>query len=319
MGRKRTWKRKYLYFCLASLTFLPVLNCTTSEGLRERSEAREYLRSSQKLLAQGDYEGSLLENLEVLSLPANRSYPDEALLNMGLIYAHFGNPNRDYKKSIGYFKKLIQDYPQNNLAEEARIWVRILQEMDELNQVIEKSTRMIESSKQESERSHQIVESSRQEIERLKASKQPVLKVEEPRPPKIDERSAPKSDKQSEAREVLLRAQGLLAQGDYDRALRENERLLAIRSLEDEALFNIGIIYDHSGNPKRDSLKSLAFFKRLIKDYPQSPWSDRARIWLAILQENEKLNQDIENLKQVIEESKQVDIEIEEKKREKTR
>ncbi len=319
MGRKRTWKRKYLYFCLASLTFLPVLNCTTSEGLRERSEAREYLRSSQKLLAKGDYEGSLLENLDVLSLPANRSYPDEALLNMGLIYVHFWNPNRDYKKSIGYFKKLIQDYPQNSLAEEARIWVRILQEMDELNQVIEKSNRMIESSKQESERSHQIIESSRQEIERLKASKQPVLKVEEPRSPKIDERPTPKVDKQAEARESLLRTQELLAQGDFDRALKENERLLAFRSLEDEALFNMGMIYVHLGNPKKDSVKSLGFLKKLIKDYPQSPWSDRAKVLLGVFQENEKLTQDIEKLRQVIERSKQVDIEIEEKRREKTK
>jgi hypothetical protein len=54
----------------------------------------------------------------------------------------------------------------------------------------------------------------------------------------------------------------------------------------------------------------------LIKDYPQSPWSEQAKIWTAVLQENEKLNQTIENLNQVIEKSKKVDIQIEEKKRE---
>ena len=313
MGRKRAWKRKYLYLCVAGLTFLPLLNCATSEGIRERNEARDYLLSSQKLMLQGNYERSLLENLQVLSLPADRSYYDEALLNMGLIYAHFDNPNRDFRRSAGYFKQLVQDYPQSPLAEQAKAWIRILQDREGLQQMIEKS--------------NQTLDLSKQEIERLKASKQPVLVVvEEPRPPKSDERPAPKIDKPSEPRRSPFRTQELLAQGDFDQALKENERLLASRSMEDEALFNMGVIYIHFGNPKRDHLKSLGFFRKLIKEHPQSPWSDQAKVWSGILQDyekllqdNEKLHQEIEKLRQMIEKSKQVDIEIEEKKREKTR
>ena len=79
----------------------------------------------------------------------------------------------------------------------------------------------------------------------------------------------------------------------------------------------MGLICAHFGNPKKDYGKSIGFFKKLTKDYPQSPFVVQARIWTGILQENEKLNQTIQKLNQVIEESKQVDIEIEEKKREK--
>jgi tetratricopeptide (TPR) repeat protein len=295
MGGKRTRKRKSLYLFFAGLIFLPLLNCTTSGGLKERNEAREYLRSSQEFFAQGDYERSLLENQYVLSLPDDRSCKDEALFNMGLIYVHSGNPERDTAKSTSYFKKLIQDYPQSPFAEQAKVWVSTLQEMDELNQVIE--------------RSHQIIEFSRLEMEELNESMHAALKVEEPPSPKVD--------KQAEAREILLRAQDFLAQGEYDRALNENERLLGSGVLEDEALFNMGMIYIHSGNPRKDSVKSLGSLKRLVKDYPQSAWSDRAKVLLGVFQENEKLTQDIEKLRQVIERSKQVDIEIEEKRREK--
>jgi hypothetical protein len=56
-----------------------------------------------------------------------------------------------------------------------------------------------------------------------------------------------------------------------------------------------------------------------MKDYPQSPFAEQAGIWVRILQESEKLSQTIQKLNQVIEESKQVDIEIEEKKREKAK
>ena len=79
----------------------------------------------------------------------------------------------------------------------------------------------------------------------------------------------------------------------------------------------MGLIYAHPGNPKRDYGKSLSYFKKLMKDYPQSPWSELAKAWTGMIQENERLNQTVEKLNQTIEKSKQVDIEIEEKKREK--
>lgn len=53
-------------------------------------------------------------------------------------------------------------------------------------------------------------------------------------------------------------------------------------------------------------------FRRLIRDHPKSPLAEQAKAWIDVLQENERLNQ-------VIEKSKRVDIEIEEKRREKAK
>jgi TolA-binding protein len=117
----------------------------------------------------------------------------------------------------------------------------------------------------------------------------------------------------------LLQAKRLFEQRDYEGASKENQIVLSLSGKSppgDEALFNLGLICAHFGNPQKDYGKSIGFFKKLIKDYPQSPWSEQARIWTAVLQENEKLNQTVENLNQVIEKSKKVDIQIEEKKRE---
>ncbi len=88
----------------------------------------------------------------------------------------------------------------------------------------------------------------------------------------------------------------------------------------------MGLIAVHPGNPKKDQTKSLALFKRLLTEYPGSPWTDQAKIWIEVIQENEKAKkicaettQDNVKLRQMIEESKKVDIEIEEKKRERAR
>jgi hypothetical protein len=62
------------------------------------------------------------------------------------------------------------------------------------------------------------------------------------------------------------------------------------------------------------------------KEYPQSAWTEQAKIWVPVMQESENvkriaanLTQENDRLKRMIEESKKVDIQIEEKKREQAR
>ena len=143
-----------------------------------------------------------------------------------------------------------------------------------------------------------------------------------------------------ETREYLITAQKLLDKGDYEGSLKENQKVLSSYDNVppgDEALFNTGLIYAHYGYPKRDYQKSLDHFKKLVKVFPQSPFAGQAKIWIEILQknerlnretgesnksikklqqENEKLNREIEELNKSIERSKQVDIGIDEKKKE---
>jgi tetratricopeptide (TPR) repeat protein len=285
MGKKCTREWKYICFCIANLIFLFLINCATVKETRQQPETRQYLIRGQTLLAQGDYEGALAENQKVLALSTHRPPEDEALFNIGLIYAHFGNPRRDYRKSLSFFLKILNDYPSSPLVEQAKIWVGVLHENEKLNQNIEQSK--------------QTIEKTKQMVEKLEKLKRPEPVVEA----------------RGEAREHLLRGQKLLAQGDYEGALAENQKVLALsthRPPEDEALFNIGLIYAHFDNPKKDYGKSLDCFKRMTKGYPKSSLVEQAKIWVGVLQENEKLNQ-------IIEKSKQVDIEIEEKKREKSK
>lgn len=285
MGKKRTRERKYICFCIANLIFLFLINCATIKETREQAEARKYLICGQTLLTCGDYEGSLIENQKVLSLSTHMSPEDEALFNMGLIYAHFGNPRKDYAKSLNFFIKILNDYPKSPLVEQAKIWVGVLHENEKLNQVIEKSKETTKKTKQMMEK-----------LEKLKRQE-----------PMVEERGI--------AREHLLRGQKLLVRGDYEGSIAENQKVLALsthRAPEDEALFNIGLIYAHFGNPKKDYAKSLDSFKRMINDYPKSPLVEQAKILVGVVQETQKLNQ-------IIEKSKEVDIEIEEKKREKAK
>jgi tetratricopeptide (TPR) repeat protein len=117
------------------------------------------------------------------------------------------------------------------------------------------------------------------------------------------------------ARDHFQRAKNFFDQGNFEAALEENQKVLSApgkNNPKDRALFQIGLIYASSRNPKRDLEKSLSFLLRVVKEYPQSSFTDEAKTWIDLLQENHKLNR-------MIEKSKEVDIAIEEKKREKGR
>jgi tetratricopeptide (TPR) repeat protein len=254
---------------------------------KEKKELREDLLRGQELLAQRKYDAALEAYQKVLSLSSHKPPEDEALFNMGLAYAHFGNPKKDYKKSIEFFLAVLNDYPKSRFAVQARIWVGVLLESTES---IKKIERLKDAMKN--------LEKATQALKESEKAKQPGARWEE----------------YGEAREHLIRSQKFLAQGNYEGAVSENKKILSSsdpRFPKDEALFNLGLIYAHFGNPQQDLEKSIEYFKTLIKNNAKSPLVEQAKVWVEILQENEELNHLLRKLKQV-------DIEIEEMKRKKT-
>jgi TolA-binding protein len=125
----------------------------------------------------------------------------------------------------------------------------------------------------------------------------------------------PPPPEEDPARQALTRAKRLFGQQDYDGAAKENQRAITLANNKppaDEAIFYLGIIAANMSNPKRDNRLATGYFNRVVREYPQSPWVDQAKAWVGVLQANDKLAETLEK-------SKQVDIEIEEKRRQKER
>jgi tetratricopeptide (TPR) repeat protein len=187
----------------------------------------------------------------------------------------------------------MREFPGSPFAQEAKIWANVLQE----------------------NRDHaQMIENLKLAMEKLQETVDRLEKAETSRSMEGSAEARRVEDRKG-VRESLLRSQRALAQGDFEASLSEMEKALSLSPsspLEDETLYTLGLMYAHYANPKRDYQRSLEFFRRLLKDHPKSPWAEQAKIWIAVIEENEKLNQ-------VIEKSKQVDLEIEQKKREKVK
>jgi hypothetical protein len=101
----------------------------------ELPEADLHLRMAQELMAKGEYEGSLRETQKVLALAKDDAPADAAVFYMGLIHAHPNNAKKDNKKAIGFFNRVVKHYPDSQWAEQAKIWIGVLDGLEKLKQV----------------------------------------------------------------------------------------------------------------------------------------------------------------------------------------
>lgn len=100
------------------------------------------------------------------------------------------------------------------------------------------------------------------------------------------------------AYEHVLRTEQLLAQDNLKAALAENRKILSSSDSnlpKDGALFSVGLIYAH--DKIKSYKKSIGAFKKLIHDYPDSPFVEQAKVWTDALQTMQDSQNKINDLK----------------------
>lgn len=268
MGRKQCRARQYLCLCIAGVAFFYFSGCAAMRAVEKRHAADEHWLRGQELFNRGDYAGALRENQTVLASFDKVPPGDKALFSMGLIFAHPDNPGRDDKKSLEFFTRLIDDYPQSALAAQAKIWVHLLATPEKEKQA---------SREPEKRKTEKKPESKEQVLCRHLLSGQERLL---------------KGDYQASLRE-------------NEKALSLADKKV---SGGDKALFAMGLIYVHYDNPERDYRKSLECFARLVAEYPQSPLVEQAKIWaniLDIIEKEKQVDIEIEQKKKDLEKQEQ--------------
>jgi len=99
-----------------------------------------------------------------------------------------------------------------------------------------------------------------------------------------------------QVRQHLEKSQQFVRAGDFDSALIENEKALLLRGDRppaDQAVFNIALIYANQKNPNRNPRRALEYFDRLEANYPDSAYTQFARVWRSLVEKNEKLTREV--------------------------
>lgn len=71
----------------------------------------------------------------------------DALYELGLVYAHQDNPQRDYAQTVQTFEQFIRRYPDSNRVGEAQAWIAALKTVQELKKENDKLKESIEQLK----------------------------------------------------------------------------------------------------------------------------------------------------------------------------
>jgi hypothetical protein len=131
MGTEQAGKWKHLYLCLAGLILSA---CAATQEVQKPENKQEELLVAQQFLARGEFDKAMAESQRSLSAEGSPSSKGAALFTLGLIYAHPGNSGKDSASAIGFFKRVISETPGSHWAAQARIWIALLQENDDLRQ-----------------------------------------------------------------------------------------------------------------------------------------------------------------------------------------
>lgn len=336
MAGKRIWKRKFLLFCVASLIVVQVSACVPQilTIVRER-QVCDRLENLEEFLQKGDFDGAMELNMDIFSDSPGEPPADSALFAMGMIAAHPKNPKRNYREALGYFKRVVVEFPGSPVASEARVWAGVLEDINRVVEIEVLSGMQKLFDKGDFEGAMMLSEDVLQSSPKAPPADTALFAMGiiyvHPRNPKKNYQEAlkyftrvvvefPDSPLAGGARvwagvlkdirriaetELLSNIQGLLEKNDFEGAMKLNEDI--VRSSpkappSDMALYSMGIIAAHYKNPKKDYRKALKYFNRVVEEFPDSPVADGARVWVGVL----------EDIKRAV----QIDIEIEQKKKE---
>lgn len=273
MGRKRNRKRQYLLFYLAPVLVWFLGGCAFLEQIERDRNLEERQALGQQLKNTGKYDQALQVYKDLAVAYPHQPPGDLALRETASLLIHPGQPQKKYREALDTWWKLVKNFPQSPYAAEARTWISLLTEYLDQQKLLDKEKQNLSQAKNQSE-------DCRARLEELK------------------------QDQKNVHLDLIARNQKLMAHKDFDKALDENLSILSKNGNKppaDEALYALGLIYAHDENPKKDSLKALAYFSRLVREFPRSWRTEEAKVWIRNIETFER--------------SKQIDLEIERKRK----
>ena len=151
----------YLRLFLVCIMITPILVFGCGGG----NQARALSKKANDLFNQEEYEASLRKYEQIIE--KNPAVADRVLFEMGVIYAHPGNKQKDYQKSLDCFQKIIRDYPDSEYRLDSQMMILQIKNVIIKDKLIAKQQSQIETYRQEAKVKENEIVSQQEKIETL--------------------------------------------------------------------------------------------------------------------------------------------------------
>ena len=146
MGNKQSRMGVHRYFLLICIIFTPILICGCSH-FNGGFQAKSSFEEANEFFNQGSYKASLNKYEQIIE-----KYPttgDRALFEMGIIYAHPKNEQKNYQKALECFQKLTKDYPESRYRQDSEMMIFYINNVTFKDNLITTQQTKIENLRQE--------------------------------------------------------------------------------------------------------------------------------------------------------------------------
>ena len=149
-------------FCICLVVAMLLFGCS---HLNDGRKAQTTFAEANDLFHQGRYTASLEKYSGIID-----KYPataDRALFEMGIVYAHPKNEQKDYQKSLECFQKLIKEYPGSEYRQNSEMMIFNIRNVVLKDQTIEAQQMQIETLRHKVQGKESEIVTLQKEIEAL--------------------------------------------------------------------------------------------------------------------------------------------------------
>ncbi|MGD9011410.1 MAG: L,D-transpeptidase family protein [Desulfobacterales bacterium] len=151
----------YLRLFLVCIMIAPIFIWGCSGGYQARSLTKE----ANDFFNQGKYEASLSKYEQIIE--KNPAVADRVLFEMGIIYAHPSNEQKDYQKSLKCFQKILRDYPDSEYRLDSQMMILQIHNVIIKDKRIATQQAQIDTSRQAVKAKENAIIAQREKIETL--------------------------------------------------------------------------------------------------------------------------------------------------------
>lgn len=124
MGAKQT-RTGQQFLLFAACCVMWTLTLTGCLHWTSQPPGEKQLREARNRFAAGDYRNALEISQRVMAQFPEHPV-DQSLFQIGMVYAHPDNPQRNIQKAMQSFQGIIDRCPASHLQAEARLWLAVL-------------------------------------------------------------------------------------------------------------------------------------------------------------------------------------------------
>ncbi len=167
-GKRQRGISEYLHLFFVCIMIAPIV----IGGCSYFDEGRSISREANDFFNRGDYEASLRKYEQLIE--KDPAIADRVLFEMGIIYAHPKNEQKDYQKSLGCFQKLVRDYPDSEYRRDSQMMIFQIQNVIIKDKIIASQQTQIKTSRQEAISKNNEINTLQEKVETLEEKIEPL-------------------------------------------------------------------------------------------------------------------------------------------------